>query len=201
MRKRVLLLVLFVYGVITLLVAQDTLVFRNGKNVIAKIIEIESDKLKYKKKENLNGPTYSKCKDEIAFIIYHNGSKDEFNNINETKELLTSENIIERISKKGSRVYIESGDKRSLVHAKAAIEHWGFWIITDNKLTSDFVLKFIYTSFGLGNKKGKAQFIDPINNNIVFVTSYVYISTSSDMNTKRGVIDMIVREKIKPLIK
>lgn len=58
--------------------AQDTLHFRNGSRVIAKVTEITEFQIKYKKIENLNGPIYSELKNDLSSIHYNNGTNESF---------------------------------------------------------------------------------------------------------------------------
>ena len=58
--------------------AQDEIVLKNGDIIKAKVSEVGTDQIKYKKWENLEGPTYSSKKDEVFMIKYENGSKDVF---------------------------------------------------------------------------------------------------------------------------
>lgn len=59
-------------------VAQDTLNFRNGNTVIANVTEITPELVKYKKNQNMDGPSYSDFKNDIASIHYKNGTKELF---------------------------------------------------------------------------------------------------------------------------
>lgn len=59
-------------------IAQDTLHFRNGNLIIGKVTEITSILIKYKKAENITGPTYSELKNDIALIRYNNGTSEKF---------------------------------------------------------------------------------------------------------------------------
>lgn len=78
--KKVLLILLFACST-NMIKAQDTLTMRSGENVIAKIIEVGSSEVKYKKVSNLNGPIFSTLKSDLIMIRYENGSKDDFSNI------------------------------------------------------------------------------------------------------------------------
>lgn len=75
--KKILFLVLVLFT--QLLVAQDVIVMRNGDELQAKIEEVGTSIIKYKKYENLDGPTYSVEKNKVFMIRYENGSKDVFN--------------------------------------------------------------------------------------------------------------------------
>ena len=58
--------------------AQDKIILRNETEESAKITEINATEVKYKKFNNLNGPTYTLLKSEIQMIKYENGSQDTF---------------------------------------------------------------------------------------------------------------------------
>jgi hypothetical protein len=61
----------------------DDIVFKNGEELFAKVLEISSSEIKYKKCDNPQGPTYSLEKEKVLMIKYKNGTKDIFNNIEE----------------------------------------------------------------------------------------------------------------------
>ena len=69
------LLVLFFSNV---LFAQDIIVTKQSQKIEAKITDVESDCIKYKKFNYQEGPTYSIKKSEIASIIYQNGDVETF---------------------------------------------------------------------------------------------------------------------------
>lgn len=71
-------LTLFLLAINSLSIAQDTLHFRNGSQTIAKVIEITSVVVKYKKLDNLDGPTYSDLKNDLTSITYKNGMTEKF---------------------------------------------------------------------------------------------------------------------------
>jgi hypothetical protein len=69
--------------------AQDILTLKNGNELKVKVIEINDTEIKYKKFENLDGPSRVISKSEAFSIKYENGSKDVFGNepkVSETKK-------------------------------------------------------------------------------------------------------------------
>lgn len=54
----------------------DNIVLRNGDELSAKVIEVGTSEIKYKKCQNLNGPLYSISKKDVFMIKYANGTKD-----------------------------------------------------------------------------------------------------------------------------
>lgn len=59
--------------------AQDIITLKNGDDVKAKVIDIGTNEIKYKKWDNPDGPAYTLTKGEIFMIKYQNGTKDVFN--------------------------------------------------------------------------------------------------------------------------
>jgi hypothetical protein len=58
--------------------AQDIITLKNGNEIQAKVLEVGTHDIKYKKFENQEGPTYTTLKAEIFMIKYQNGDKDVF---------------------------------------------------------------------------------------------------------------------------
>ena len=54
----------------------DNIVLRSGDEISAKVIEVGTSEIKYKKCQNLNGPLYSISKKDVFMIKYANGTKD-----------------------------------------------------------------------------------------------------------------------------
>lgn len=61
--------------------AQDLITKRNGDEIKAKVIEVGTDEVKFKKFDNIDGPLFVVAKSEIIFIKYENGSKEVFEEI------------------------------------------------------------------------------------------------------------------------
>ena len=58
----------------------DSIVFKSGSTVKAKIIEADAYDIKYKRCANLGGPTISASKSSISMVKYTNGSVESFKN-------------------------------------------------------------------------------------------------------------------------
>ena len=58
--------------------AQDKLTLNNGDEVNAKVLEITDSEIKFKKSDNLTGPTRVINKSDVFSIKYENGTKDFF---------------------------------------------------------------------------------------------------------------------------
>lgn len=61
--------------------AQDVIIKRNGDEIQAQVEEVGQTEIKYKKFENLSGPTYSVSKSDVFMIRYKNGQRDVFEEV------------------------------------------------------------------------------------------------------------------------
>jgi hypothetical protein len=77
MRKVFLVLLIFA-GTMFKIDAQDLITKKNGDEIRAKVIEIDSDVIKYKLYDNREGPTYVLPKSEIFRIKYESGRIEVF---------------------------------------------------------------------------------------------------------------------------
>ena len=60
--------------------AQDVIVKIDGSTILSKVLEVNTNDIKYKKFSNLEGPVYTLGKSDIMSINYENGEKDTFDN-------------------------------------------------------------------------------------------------------------------------
>ena len=97
--------------------AQDTIVFKNGDKIKSKVLEVTTTEIKYKKFENIDGPTYSILKSDVSMINYQNGVKDIFNQTSNNSSSVT-ENTIEPESANENYDIINTKDGQ---HIKAKI--------------------------------------------------------------------------------
>lgn len=61
--------------------AQDYIITKNGEQIQARVAELSSSEVKYKKWSNLNGPLYTIKISDIARINYENGTSDVFSDL------------------------------------------------------------------------------------------------------------------------
>ena len=59
--------------------AQDTIFKTDAQSVQAKILEISTTEVRYKRFSNPDGPTYVLPVSQISHIVYQNGERDDFN--------------------------------------------------------------------------------------------------------------------------
>ncbi len=58
--------------------AQDIITTKDGTDIKAKILEVTINEVKYKKFNNLEGPTFTMLKSEILIVRYQNGENEVF---------------------------------------------------------------------------------------------------------------------------
>ena len=75
--------------------AQDVVVKKDGSTILAKVLEVNQDNIKYKKFSNQNGPTYTINLSDVMSVNYENGEKEDYSNStnahdnsSETKEIV-----------------------------------------------------------------------------------------------------------------
>jgi hypothetical protein len=76
-----LLLIATIFIISNLSYSQDMITKKTGEDISAKVLEVTSTEIKYKKTNNLDGPLFSILKSEVLIIRYKNGTKDVFNDI------------------------------------------------------------------------------------------------------------------------
>ena len=83
--------------------AQDLIVKNNGDEIKVKVLNVDEDKVSYKKWSNKNGPTYSLGTDKIFMIKYQNGEKDVFS----AKDNGKKSSVADKSSTDGVTGYVE----------------------------------------------------------------------------------------------
>jgi hypothetical protein len=109
--------------------SQDIILLRTGEEISSKVLEVGTDEIKYKKWENVDGPSYAIKKGDVFMIKYKNGSKDVFENSKETIKSIISpigkwvscdnNEIHVTISKQGDRLLLFF--KRDFVEGMSAL--------------------------------------------------------------------------------
>ena len=81
--------------------SQDVITLKAGEDIQAKILELSTTEIKFKKFDNQTGPTFTILKSTVLMVRYENGTKDIFN---QTEELKTpSQSSNEDMRMKGRR--------------------------------------------------------------------------------------------------
>lgn len=84
--KKLLRLIPLVLIALTMQVnAQDIITFTNGEQIKAKILEITTTEIKYKKFDYQTGPTITVAKQDVFMVKYPNGDKDVFSSSSAVK--------------------------------------------------------------------------------------------------------------------
>ncbi len=76
MKTRIALLMFVISFAVNTAFAQDVIVLKSGDEIKSKVIEITPTEIKYKKFDNLEGPTVVILKSEASMIKYANGTED-----------------------------------------------------------------------------------------------------------------------------
>lgn len=76
--KRVVSLFVFLLGGLVASQAQDLIATKRGENIQARILEISTTEVKYKRYGNLDGPIFIINKSEVEMVCFENGEIDIF---------------------------------------------------------------------------------------------------------------------------
>jgi len=90
--KKLLLLISLFTGLCISAAAQDIIRTKDGRTIEARIIEVGTSNISYKRYSNPNGPTFTLALSQIKSIEYQNGDSDVFGRSNNTVRANTYEN-------------------------------------------------------------------------------------------------------------
>ena len=88
--------------------AQDVITLKDNTTINVKVLEIGETHVKYKKWDNLEGPTYNTNISNIISVTYQNGSRDVFSNYQTPKSDIAQS--IDNAGEKVSKGVISSGN-------------------------------------------------------------------------------------------
>ena len=71
-------LIIFFFFLSSLCFSQDVIITKKGEKISCKVLKVEQSQLDYKKISNLEGPTYSILKSNVASVTYKNGDVEVF---------------------------------------------------------------------------------------------------------------------------
>lgn len=83
--------------------AQDIIINKEGDEIKAKVLEITSAEIKYKRFDNQDGPIFTLSKAEVLLIRYENGTKDVFQNQAEESSNVKAQSSEQDLRMKGMR--------------------------------------------------------------------------------------------------
>lgn len=135
--KTLILLLTFV-GITRFSYAQDVIVKTDNSTIVAKIIEVGTNEIQYKKWTNLEGPIYAISIKDITQINYQNGDVDKF-----TTDEGASANIQPKNMRKRSRVQFS-------LNAGVSIPLGKFGTTSDTKWSVPMMLNDVSSSVGYG---------------------------------------------------
>ena len=78
--------------------AQDIIVTKDSKRIDAKVMEVNTDNVKYKRTDYLDGPLYTIRKSDIVTIVYQNGRVDTFTAESSTPSTSTQTPVSEPVT-------------------------------------------------------------------------------------------------------
>jgi hypothetical protein len=111
--------------------AQDVIIKLSGEELLAKVLEITLAEIKYKRFDNLEGPTISILKSNVFLIKYENGTQEVFqNNLpenqewQEQEEALTPEQMYAR-GQEDARIEFDRSEAMYWSFVSSLVPGWG----------------------------------------------------------------------------
>ena len=135
--------------------AQDIITKKDGTDIQAKILEVTVSEVKFKKYNNLDGPTFTMPKTDILIVRYENGENEVFSESQKTVTLNTQNEVYPGMRYKE---YKDFYNTREYVH-QPGDPYTPFWIGfgdffipgLGNAITGEWgrAAFFFFTNFGL----------------------------------------------------
>lgn len=145
--------------------SQDMITKKSGEDIKAKVLEITTTEMKYKKFDNQIGPTYTILKSDVLIVRYKNGTKDIFT---EEKKIETIDKptIINSDSKATIYFMRSTGHRGALVAYMAFIDKQLTCKLNNNKYSTHQVEpgEHIFTVQFLGKQANEKA--EPISINV-----------------------------------
>jgi|GEM_PF-4643882 len=88
MKGKLLFVFIFLTYLSSFVFAQDIITRLNGDEIQAKVTEVNTEEVKYRKFSNLTGPIYTMLQSDIFMIKYEDGSKDIFEKNSQTGQIV-----------------------------------------------------------------------------------------------------------------
>lgn len=153
--------------------AQDMIVKKDGSIIQAKVSEIGTSEVKYKKWSNQDGPSYAIVKSDILAITYQNGEKETFeiNTARQSNNTESPTSLNEMLSRNNSNVINTinnapfSINDEKFVKKKTKTNRAGIqYAVSEKSIIDSDVLSVSFTFGRVGNggsiaktKKGKSE--------------------------------------------
>lgn len=137
--------------------AQDVIVKKDGTPILTKVLEVNTDNVKYKKHGNQDGPTYTIAISDILTLTYANGDKEDFGNaatvpaeVKHTAEGNASQGFIKLPADARNAEIIRQYNKTYQSRIKHSSSKptcfYVFWGVKENSLMSNDELEMTFES-------------------------------------------------------
>lgn len=176
--------------------AQDLIIAKNGNDIRAKVVEISQTEIKYKRFDNLNGPTIVIPKSGVLRINYENGTKEVFDSAPEAAAAPSKQDIRAMIAPK-NKVYIQSFDKVSEEAAKDELTRSKKWVLVNAKDKADFIISPTLDADSRASYSGYVEILDPANGKSVYRTPRFKARGFREISGKRAVMEQVIEHLTK----
>ena len=146
MKKKLLIIVISLF-LINTGKAQDLIIKNNGDTIKAKILEVTDEAIRYKKTNNIDGPTFVTNKNELSKVVYANGTEEKI----EAKATVQPTKIDPPSGKSEPNIDTRSDGKNTDIKSNSEFEKITmepFGLYYKGMRMNDTRLLYLYRSFG-----------------------------------------------------
>jgi hypothetical protein len=146
---------------------------KTSEDIRAKVLEVTTSEIKYKKFDNTNGPTYTILKSEVTMVRYENGTKDIFTE-EKKKEFISDSGMVSS----ERTFYVEKtsdGFEQPIIDKLVELNKK----ITTKKENSYYTIQCIISKTGMGRAKGSIEIIESKTGNLLLKSELVNGQTSA----------------------
>lgn len=159
--------------------AQDVIVKKDGSTILSKVLEVGQEEIKYKKFDNLEGPTYTIQKSELQAINYQNGAKDTFSTPvrEENRYLPNNQNDGEQQMNDRALLVLDHEMQKQQLKKNKMLKTVG-WIMGGSLATGGAIL------YGISDNDSKGKVVGPLMIVSGAVCTTTFIIVANQMNNK-----------------
>lgn len=187
--------------------AQDTIYTKSDSSLIlANILEVNPDNLKYKKHSNIDGPLYTIEKNKISKVVFENGDVETYSQEDPSVKKVNRQPNTKLVS--GSRLFItykDIDDKRNVDASdaismlKSALEDKTSCLVVNTIDEADFAVELNVIKKIMAERSAKILITHILSNKTIFESKWIR-GTSNAFSGYSGTRDAIKKIVAKHLV-
>ena len=199
-------LLFLIFMFVQSIAAQDTIYTKSDSSfILAKILEVNPDNLRYKKHSNSTGPLYTIEKNKISKVIFENGDVENYTQEDQNFKKVNRQSNSKLVS--GSRLFItykNIDDKRNVDASdaismlKSTLKDKTSCLVVNSFEEADFTVQLNVIKKIMAERSAKILITHILSNKAVFESKWTRGTSSafSGYSGTRGAINKIVNKNL-----